>query len=72
MTAKSEYGPDILDGSIPFLSLINLSKLVSPQRISLKNLLITLIESNSTILTRGKILRHAKTSWEKFLEKPYL
>ena len=75
ITARSEYGVDILDGSIlVFLNSI-FAKLSSPQKCKEGrrwNLLITLTQGSYAVLGRGKMFRGSEMSWVKFFGRPYL
>ncbi len=74
-TARSEYGVDILDGSILVPLNLILVKLTSPKAVrglGHQNLLITLTQPILQVLNRGKTLRGPETSGVEISWKPYL
>ncbi len=74
ITARSEYGVDILAGSILLpLNLIFVNRLhLGARKEGRQNLLITLALAVWTVLCRGKMFRGAEMSWAKFSSRPYL
>jgi hypothetical protein len=76
ITARREYGVDILDGSILVLLGLILAKLVSPfksrEQGSRGNRLITLVPDVWSGLSRGKIFLGSEESGVRIFWRPYL